>query len=139
MINTVHNEKQKRKTDVLPDDVRREIAGAFTRTVAEGIGKKLIAALQATGADTLVMAGGVAANSHLRRTVGEICRRRKVRFAVPSLRLCGDNAVMIAAAGYYSYLAGIEADSTLNAYASDEGSEACVAALLERKARTGTV
>ncbi len=129
VINTVHNEKQKRKTDVLPDDVRREIAGAFTRTVAEGIGKKLIAALQATGADTLVMAGGVAANSHLRRTVGEICRRRKVRFAVPSLRLCGDNAVMIAAAGYYSLLDGVRADSSLNACASDEGSAQVLASL----------
>ncbi len=139
VINTLHNEKQKRKTDDLPREVCREIAGAFTRTVSDGICRKLNAALRETGAETLVMAGGVAANSHLRAAIGETCRRRKVRFAVPSLPLCGDNAVMIAAAGYHSYLAGIEADSSLNAYASDEGSEACVAALLEIKARTGTV
>ena len=122
VINTIHNEKQKRKTEILPDDVRREIAGAFTRTVTEGVGKKLAAAIRSTGAETLVMAGGVAANSHLRRAAAEICRRRKVRFAVPSLKLCGDNAVMIAAAGYYSLLDGVTADSSLNACASDEGS-----------------
>ena len=129
VINTIHNEKQKRKTEILPDDVRREIAGAFTRTVTEGVGKKLAAAIRSTGAGTLVMAGGVAANSHLRRAAAEICRRRKVRFAVPSLKLCGDNAVMIAAAGYYSLLDGVTADSSLNACASDEGSLEILASL----------
>ncbi len=133
VINTIHNEKQKRKSDELPDEIRREIAGAFTRTVTEGITKKLGAAIRETGASTLVMAGGVAANSHLRRAVEDVCRRRKTVFAVPSLHLCGDNAVMIAAAGYYGWRAGIRADSSLNAYASDEGSADYLAAL-ERKA-----
>ena len=134
VINAIHNEKQKRKTDELPEELRREIAGAFTETVTDGIRKKLGAAIRETGASTLVMAGGVAANSHLRRAVGDLCRRRKVAFAVPSLRLCGDNAVMIAAAGYYGYLAGIRADSSLNAYASDEGSADYLASL-EQKAQ----
>ena len=129
VINTIHNEKQKRKTEDLPDDVRTEIAGAFTRTVTDGIGKKLAAAIRETGAGTLVMAGGVAANSHLRKSVEQVCRRRRTAFAVPSLPLCGDNAVMIAAAGYYSFLSGIRADSSLNAYASDEGSADYLASL----------
>ena len=98
----------------------------------DGIRKKLDAALRETGATTLVMAGGVAANSHLRRTAAELCRRRHVRFAVPSLRLCGDNAVMIAAAGWWNLSAGITADSALNAYASDEGSAEVLAALKNR-------
>ena len=129
VINTIHHEKQKRKTEELPRETCAAIAGAFTRTVTDGISKKLDAAIRETGVSTLVMAGGVAANSHLRAAVSGLCRRRHAEFAVPSLRLCGDNAVMIAAAGYYSALAGITADSSLNAYASDEGSADCIAAL----------
>ena len=132
VINTIHNEKQKRKSDELPDDVRREIAGAFTMAVTDGIGKKLNAALKETGAQSLVLAGGVAANSHLRASAAEVCRRRKVRFYVPSLGLCGDNAAMIAAAGAHLLEAGITADSTLNACASDEIAEEVLSALKSR-------
>lgn len=133
VINTVHNEKQRLKTDVLPDDVRRAIAGSFTKTVCAGISKKLSAALRETGAETLVLAGGVAANSHLRRAAAETCRRRKTAFCVPSLPLCGDNAAMIAAAGFHLLRAGITADSALNAFASDEAAEEYLAVLRERR------
>ena len=129
VVNTIHNEKQKRKTDELPDEIRRAIAGCFTKTVCDGISKKLSAALRETGASTLVMAGGVAANSHLRRAVAETCRRRKTAFCVPSLPLCGDNAAMIAAAGYHLLRAGITADASLNAFASDEAAEDYIAFL----------
>ncbi|MBQ8513138.1 MAG: tRNA (adenosine(37)-N6)-threonylcarbamoyltransferase complex transferase subunit TsaD [Clostridia bacterium] len=123
VINHIHNEKQKRKTDDLPDEVRAEIAGAFTKTVCDGISKKLSDALVRTGTKTLVMAGGVAANSHLRKAVKSVCDRHGVGFIVPSLSLCGDNAAMVGAAGYHMHLLGLHADSSLNAYASDEACE----------------
>ncbi|MCR4906489.1 MAG: tRNA (adenosine(37)-N6)-threonylcarbamoyltransferase complex transferase subunit TsaD [Clostridiales bacterium] len=132
VINTIHNEKQKRKTDDLGEEVRRAIAGSFTKTVCDGISKKLSLALRDTGIKTLVLAGGVAANSHLRRAVSETCRRRNVSFCVPSLGLCGDNAAMIAAAGYHLLEAGITADSALNAFASDEAAEEYLASVKAR-------
>lgn len=132
VINTIHNEKQKRKTYDLPEEVRRAVAGSFTKTVCDGISKKLAAALRETGIKTLVLAGGVAANSHLRRAIAETCRRRKVAFCVPSLGLCGDNAAMIAAAGYHLLRAGITADSALNAFASDEAADEYLAACKAR-------
>ncbi len=132
VINLIQNERQRRKTDELEHELRLQIAGAFTAAVTDGIGKKLKAALKETGAGTLVMAGGVAANSHLRTSVAEICRRRKVSFAVPSLALCGDNAAMIAAAGIHMFDAGIVADSSLNASASDESAEITLARLKEK-------
>ncbi len=123
VINHIHNEKQRLKTEVLPDDIRMEIAGAFTKSVCEGITKKLSAALDGTGAKTLVMAGGVAANSHLRSAVALECKKHGVRFIVPAIKYCGDNAVMTGACGYYMHTLGLKADSSLNAFASDEGAE----------------
>lgn len=132
VINHIHNEKQKRKTDVLPDEVRCEIAGAFTKAVCDGIDKKLTAALKSTGAKTLVMAGGVAANSHLRKSVSSVCGKLGVEFIVPSISLCGDNAAMTGAAGYYMHKLGYHADSSLNAYASDEAVEEYFASLKDK-------
>ena len=67
----------------------------------------------------LVMAGGVAANSHLRTALDTLCRRRGIRFVVPERGLCGDNGAMIAAAGYFRYEKGWFAGTDLNASACD--------------------
>lgn len=123
VINHIHNEKQRLKTDELPENIRMEIAGAFTKAVCDGITKKLSLALENTGTKTLVMAGGVAANSHLRKAVADVCAKNNVRFIVPSIKYCGDNGVMTGACGYYLYGMGIKADSSLNACASDETAE----------------
>ena len=66
-----------------------------------------------------VLAGGVAANSHLRKRLSEVCMKKGVKIFVPPLSLCGDNAAMIAAQGYYEYASGNIADSSLNASALD--------------------
>ena len=135
VINHIHNEKQKLKTDDLPSEIKTEIAGAFTKSVCDGISKKLSLALKETGMKTLVMAGGVAANSHLRKAVAEVCKKHGVEFMVPSMSLCGDNAVMTAAAGYHSYNLGIRAGSDLNAFASDESAEAYLDILKDNRTR----
>lgn len=123
VINYIHTEKQKTKSDTLPDEKRCEIAAAFTKAVCDGVTKKLARALVTTGTKTLVMAGGVAANSHLRKAVAETCAKHGVKFLVPSLKLCGDNAAMVAAEGYHMYEMGITGDLSMNAFASDEASE----------------
>ncbi len=143
VINYIHTEKQKAKSDTLPDEKRCEIAAAFTKAVCEGVTKKLSRALERYASSPiaeslspetegtpkiggrpcrLVMAGGVAANSHLRKAVAETCAKHGVKFIVPSLKLCGDNAAMVAAEGYYMYEMGITGDLALNAFASDEAS-----------------
>ena len=67
----------------------------------------------------LAVAGGVAANSHLRRRLTEVAKKLGRNIFIPPLSLCGDNGAMIAAQGYYEYLAGNLADSSLNASALD--------------------
>ena len=70
------------------------------------------------------MAGGVAANSHLRRAVAEVCEKAGVKLCVPPLSLCGDNGAMVGAQAYFEYKNGVRADCSLNAYASGEAAEA---------------
>ena len=62
----------------------------------------------------LVLAGGVSANSYIRNAFLEL-QKENVEIYMPDLKLCTDNAAMIASAGYYNYLAGKKSDLTLNA------------------------
>ena len=98
---------------------RADIAASYTRTIVEAIAKQTKAALEETGLKTLVLAGGVAANSHLRARVSEVCEKMGVKFVVPPISLCGDNGAMIAVAGCFEFLAGRLADTSLNASALD--------------------
>ena len=97
-----------------------DIAASYTHTIVNAIVGKCSAALDQTGSDKLVLAGGVAANSKIRSELSKMCEKRRARFCVPSVSLCGDNAAMVAAAGYFEYLKGNFADTSLNASANDE-------------------
>lgn len=113
VINYIHNCEQKGV-----GYSKEDIAASFTKTVVTSVLKKLGDALDSTGCDTLILAGGVAANSHLRNALDAFTKKRGVRFCVPPRSLCGDNGAMIAAQGYYEYLVGHLADASLNALAS---------------------
>ncbi len=93
---------------------KEDIAASFTSSFTESVAKKLEEALHRTGLDTLVLAGGVSANSHLRKALEQMCEKNGVKFCCPPLSLCGDNGAMIAAQGYYEYLDGNLADIDLN-------------------------
>ena len=101
VINHLHTISQR------GEELDRElIAASFTASVTSAVVKKLDMALDVTGRDTVVLAGGVAANSHLRRAVGELCEKRGVKFRVPPVSLCGDNGAMIAMQGAFEFIAG---------------------------------
>ena len=113
-LNLLHSAEQRGET-LLPADV----AASYTRAIVDGITKKTAVALERTGARTFVIAGGVAANSHLRTSLTALCKANGVRFIAPPPALCGDNGAMVAAAGYFGLLAGQCADTSLNASAAD--------------------
>lgn len=113
-LNYINSAKQ--KGDVLNE---ADIAASYTSTVVKAIVKKTDMALEKTQARAFVLAGGVAANSHLRRGLEEMCRKNGAVFCVPPIKLCGDNAAMIAAAGYYEYLNGRRDGTSLNASACE--------------------
>lgn len=123
VINQIHTIRQRLslgEDDALPEEIREGIAASFTGVVTEGICIQLRRVIADRGVRELVMAGGVAANSHLRRAVSATAEEAGVHLTIPPLSLCGDNAAMIAAEAYFEWQAGHIADSTLNAFASDE-------------------
>jgi N6-L-threonylcarbamoyladenine synthase len=88
------------------DQDRADLASAFEQSVVESLLEKLDQALDDMPASEVVVAGGVAANSLLRKRAAEVVAGR-ARLTMPPLELCTDNAAMIAAAGYFtSPLAG---------------------------------
>lgn len=91
-----------------------DVTASYTRVIVEAIVKKADRALEQTGSRRFVLAGGVAANSHIRAALEELCAKRGVAFYKPSLGLCSDNGAMVAAAGYYEAQVGNFADTSLN-------------------------
>ena len=126
-LNLINSERQRLSKDgvtELPEDFREAVAAGFTKAVVEGICRKLDEAITSTGTRRLVLAGGVAANSHLRAGVERVAASRGVEVFIPPVSLCGDNGAMIGAQAYFEYLDGIRASNDLNAFASDEGARA---------------
>lgn len=113
-INLLHRYEQ--RGEELP---RARFAAKYTYEAVMAVAMKIDAALSENPGCDFVMAGGVAANSHLRAVLSEVAKKRGVKIFIPPASLCGDNAAMIAAAGYYEYLKGNFADSSLNASAMD--------------------
>ena len=113
VINLLHNASQKGETLSVPD-----LGASFQAAVANILCEHTLAAAKETGSKTIVLAGGVSANSVLRREMATLCKKYHLRLFAPELSLCGDNAAMVGAQGYYEYLAGTRADLSLNAYAT---------------------
>ncbi|MGA2478494.1 MAG: tRNA (adenosine(37)-N6)-threonylcarbamoyltransferase complex transferase subunit TsaD [Spirochaetia bacterium] len=90
------------------------IAASFQRAAIDILVDRALAAASDNGLKRIVAGGGVAANSYLReRMAGET----GVEVIFPSLKLCTDNAAMVAGIGYHELLAGKVSDFTLNAAA----------------------
>lgn len=96
---------------------REDVAASFTQAVCDSVTDRLAHAISDFNPPALVLAGGVSANSHIRRAVEELCLRRKCPLYLAPLSLCGDNAAMIGAQAYYEFLEGKIADIRLNAIA----------------------
>ena len=110
VLNYINSERMKGHELNLPD-----IAASFQSSVVEVLAHKAFEALEASGLDTLVLAGGVAANSALEARLREGAAKRGVKFYFPDRILCTDNAAMIACRGYYQAQAGAYSDLYLNA------------------------
>lgn len=109
VVNEVHNAEQRGEPVRVPD-----MAASFQERIAQILAKKLLAAAADTGAKTVCLAGGVAANGRLRQLVNDGAQKLGARVFLPELKYCGDNAAMIAAQGYHEYKDGNLAGLRLN-------------------------
>lgn len=113
VVNLLHNASQKGETVEI-----NNLAASFQQAVVEILSSRFLAAAEQFGYKKLVIAGGVSANSRLRKKMEDECKRRGYALYQPPLSLCGDNAAMIGAQGYYEFLAGHTAGLDLNGVAS---------------------
>ena len=97
-----------------------DIAASFQSAAVEVLVAKTIRATREKGYRTITLTGGVAANSLLRKEMEIAGEEIGAKVFYPSIRLCTDNAAMIAGLAYHKYCQGQRDDFDLNASASSE-------------------
>jgi N6-L-threonylcarbamoyladenine synthase len=89
-----------------PDYVRADVAASFQESIVDVLMLKAIAACKESGINSLVIAGGVAANSRLRTVAAERCEKAGIQLRIPPPPLCTDNGAMVASLGALMASAG---------------------------------
>ena len=98
-----------------PDINKADLAASFEKDVAEILLDNTKKAVKETNINKIALAGGVSANSYIRKAFKELEEKEDIKVYYPELKLCTDNAAMIASAGYYNFLKGNFSDLKLNA------------------------
>ena len=112
-LNLIHHAEQVGEELDVPS-----LCASFSAAVSDTLIPRVVRAIEETGLKNIAVAGGVAANSRIRRDILAAAEALGATVYMPPLSLCGDNAAMIGAQAYYEYLAGNVAGMELNAYAT---------------------
>ena len=105
IINYNHNHENVNKAD---------LCKSFEKTVSEILVENTIKAINITKNNVVVLAGGVSANSYIRNEFLKL-ESKGIKIYMPDIKLCTDNAAMIASAGYYNFINGKINNLNLNA------------------------
>ena len=112
-LNLIHHAQQVGEELDIPS-----LCASFSDAVSDTLVPRVVQAIKQTGRKKIAIAGGVAANSRIRKDLLAAVEALGVQVYLPPLSLCGDNAAMIGAQAYYEFKAGNIADMHLNAYAT---------------------
>ena len=113
VVNLVHNKNQKGEEIDIP-----VLAATIRQKVCDILISKTLSATENSNYKTLVMAGGVSANSELRQRMQQECDKCGIKLYYPPLKYCGDNAAMVGVQAYYEYQSGNTGNASLNATAT---------------------
>lgn len=113
VLNIINSLKQKGEEVNVPD-----LGASYINAVVDCLCGNTQKAAENLGYKKIVLAGGVSANSVLRRRMTELCQKKDWSLYYPELKYCGDNGAMVAAQGYYEFVGGNTASLDLNAVAS---------------------
>ncbi len=97
-----------------PDINKADLCASFQKTITETLIENVKKAIEKTKISTIALAGGVSANSYIRSEFLKL-ENAGIKVYMPDLKLCTDNAAMIASSGYYNYIAGKRDEIDLNA------------------------
>ena len=97
-----------------PDINKADLCASFEKTVTEELIGNTLEAAKQLGINKIALAGGVSANSYIRNSFEEL-KKKGFEIYYPDMKLCTDNAAMIASAGYYNFINGERSDLSLNA------------------------
>lgn len=98
----------------IPNINKADLCASFQKTVTETLIENVEKAIQKTKIQTIALAGGVSSNSYIRNAFMKL-EKDGIKMYMPDLKLCTDNAAMIASAGYYQFMAGKRDSLDLNA------------------------
>ena len=98
-----------------PNVNKADLCASFEKTVTEILVQNTIKAARKLNINTIALAGGVSANSYIRKEFLNLEKTNNMKIYYPDPILCTDNAAMIASAGYYSYISGEISNLELNA------------------------
>lgn len=113
VINRLHKAEQKNEPFK-----KEDMAASFQKTICKILVEKTLMAAERTNSKTVLLAGGVSANSQLRREMKSACDRAGLKLYFPPLNLCSDNAAMVGSQAFYEFKAGRCAGLNLNAIAT---------------------
>lgn len=113
VLNLLNNSAQKGEEIDVP-----VLAATLRQKVCDMLIENTFKAAEALNRKTLVLAGGVSANSELRARMKAECEKRGIKLYYPELKYCGDNAAMVGVQAFYEYQSGNTAGASLNATAT---------------------
>lgn len=106
-----------RTAAALSDSERADVAASFQEAVVDMLVAATLRAAELKHVDTVILGGGVAANSRLRDKLAEACGREGLTCHIPPMTFCTDNAAMVAGLGYHLFQAGRTAELDFAAWA----------------------
>ncbi len=112
--------KGENRVGQMSDQEIADIAASFQQAVVDVLTKKTLRAAEKIGAKTVLLGGGVAANTAVRQSLMDMCNKTGRKLLVAPKSLCTDNAVMVASLAYHKYNAGVFADMTLEPKARND-------------------